>query len=119
MSDPLETPKRRWDHRLVGVLGAMTLTAAFAAFGGFLLLEGDSTGRRHIVPEILRVPGLVLMLFSGVAGAVVVIVLRGRAARRGWPRAANGALWTSALAATLNIAVVAILAYSRWRRWSG
>ena len=118
MSDPLETPKRRWDHGLVGVLGAMTLTAAFAAFGGFLLLEGDSTGRRHIVPESLRLPGLILMLFSGVAGGVVVTASRGFASRRGWPRAARGALWTSAVAAALNVAFVALLAYSRWRSLS-
>ena len=118
MSQPLEAPKSRWDHALLGVLASMALTLTLAGVGAFVLLEGDSTGRRQIVPEALRVPGLVLMLFSGVAGAAVVSACRGRITRRGWPRAAQGALWTSGLSAALNVALVAILAYSRWRRWS-
>jgi len=118
MSQPLEHSNHRWDHALVGVVVSMALTIVLAGIGAFLLLEGDSTGRRHIVPEVLRLPGLILMLFSGVAGAVVVIASRGRASRRGWPRAARGAFWTSALAAALNVALVTLLAYSRWRSLS-
>lgn len=108
----------RRDHALVGVFASMLLTIALAGIGGFLLLEGDSTGRRQIVPEALRVPGLVLMLFSGVVSAGVVAAGRGLAARRGFTRAAQGALWTGAVVAALNVAVVALLAYASWRRHS-
>ena len=117
MGDPLEASTRRGDHALVGVFVSTLLTIALAGIGAFLVLEGDSTGRRQM-PEALRVPGIVLMLFSGVVSAGVVAAGRGLAARRGFRRAAQGALWTGAVLAALNIAVVALLAYATWRRHS-
>jgi hypothetical protein len=107
----------RGDHMLVGVFVSMLLTIALTGIGAFLLLEGDSTGRRQMVPEALRLPGLVLMLFSGVVSAGVVAACRSHAVRRGFTRAAQGALWTGAVVAALNVALVALLAYARWRSY--
>ncbi|MBP6705026.1 MAG: hypothetical protein KA385_16045 [Vicinamibacteria bacterium] len=113
-----EASKHRWDHPVVGMFASIAVTIILAALGSFLLLKGDSTGRRHLVPEFLRLPGLLLLLFSGVAGAAIAAVFRASVARRGWPRAAKGALWTSVIVGALNLAIVALVFALRFRQLS-
>ena len=114
MTDEPVAPQRGLDHEILGGLFSMALMVVIAVLGGVLLLQGDSDGRR-LIPEFLRLPGLVLLMFCGVHGLGIVAACRKRAERRGWPQAAKGALWTSALAAVANVGVVAVLAHAVWR----
>jgi len=110
---------RRGDHPVVGGLASIVIASSFAGLGAFLLLEGDSTGHREIVPEVLRLPGLVLMLFCGVAGAAFVAASRSRAERLGWPRAASGAFRVSLLLAIANLALVGLIFVLRFQALRG
>ena len=93
------------DHAIVGVLGSILLMAALGVAG--VLLSG-SRG----VPDPLVVTGVVAIVGSGFITFAAMAVARKPLARRGWPRAARGALWAGAVFAILNAAfwVVSLIA---------
>jgi hypothetical protein len=98
------------DHEIVGIFVSVLLTVGLAGSGALL------AGGRG-VPDALIFVGVLAILFCGFITLALVAVARKRAARRGWPRAAKGALWTGAAVAILNVAfwIVALLvARSRW-----
>jgi hypothetical protein len=93
------------DHEIVGIFVSVLLTVGLAGSGALL------AGGRG-VPDALIFVGVLAILFGGFITLALVAVARKRAATRGWPRAAKGALWTGAAVAILNVAfwIVALLA---------
>ena len=92
------------DHAIIGVFASILLMAALGVAG---LLSGWRG-----VPEPLVLTGVIAIVFSGFITFAAMAVARKPLARRGWPRAATGALWSGAVFAILNAAfwVVAFLA---------